>query len=135
MNLQFFGGRGAKSGKKTSAPTIRTGALNDEEIEKLEALGGQRVIVDDQDLIYFRAEPLGLKVERYKCFGKIKRAEMDGEKISNTCAEVLARLVFGVVDVKTGKIYHFDKHNTGFKDYSKFLLKNFDEIVKIARRK
>ena len=117
------------------ANEIRTGALNDEEIEKLEALGGQRVIVDDQDLIYFRAEPLGLKVERYKCFGKIKRAEMDGEKISNTCAEVIARLVFGVVDVKTGKIYHFDKHNTGYKDYSKFLLKNFDEIVKIARRK
>ena len=117
------------------ANEIRTGALNDEEIEKLEALGGQRVIVDDQDLIYFEAEPLGLKVERYKCFGKIKRAEMDGEKISNTCAEVLTRLVFGVVDVKTGKIYHFDKHNPGFKDYSKFLLKNFDEIVKIARRK
>lgn len=116
------------------ANEIRTGALNDEEIEKLEALGGQRVIVDDQDLIYFRAEPLGLKVERYKCFGKIKRAEIDGEKISNTYAEVLAKLVFGVVDVKTGEIYHY-KHGAGFKDYSKFLLKTFDEIVKIARRK
>lgn len=135
MDLQFFGGRGAKSGKKTSAPTIRTGALNDEEIEKLESAGGRRWRMYGKDRIYFNAEQLGLKVERYNS-GNIAYAELNGEKISNSKASSIATMSL-YVDVKTGERSYGSKN--GYRDskwgrYAKDLNENFNKIVDKARR-
>ena len=51
-------------------------------VAKLEAHGWKRWTKDAKDRMYVDAEKLGLKVQKYGS-GAVKRAEWDGEKISN----------------------------------------------------
>lgn len=52
-------------------------------IDKLTARGWKRWTKADKDRMYVDAENLGLKVQKYGS-GAVKRAEWDGEKISNS---------------------------------------------------
>lgn len=77
--------------------------LSEKMIENLVNIGGNRWTKGNYDRIYFSAESLGLKVERYHT-GNISHAEYNGKKISHSSAtEIINAKIY--VDVNDGKIH------------------------------
>lgn len=115
---------------------IRTGALTEEEIEKLEAAGGRRCQKYGKDRIYFNAESLGLSVERYNS-GNISHAELMGKEIPNAEARGLVAWDF-FVDVKTGERAYASesglKQGSKWGKYARAFNNSLDKIVDAVRR-
>lgn len=80
---------------------MTTTAFTDEQIAKLEELGGNRWTKNGMDRMYFNVQDLGMVIDRYKS-GNVHRAELDGEKISNAEANRLMACKF-YIDLVSGE--------------------------------
>ena len=78
-------------------------AFTDDQIKKLEELGGNRWTKNDMDRMYFDATSLGLAVALYKS-GNVRYADIAGEKISNSEAYRLMSCKF-FIDIETGEAH------------------------------
>ncbi len=77
--------------------------LNNEQIAKLEELGGNRWQVKDMDRLYFNCRDLGCEFEYYKT-GSIRAAYHEGTRCSNSEGYRM-KGAKSYIDVKTGEAH------------------------------
>lgn len=100
--------------------------FTDDQIKKLEELGGHRWTKNDMDRVYFDAQGLGLDINLYKS-GNIQHAEIDGEKIAKAEARRLIACKY-YIDLADGEAHTQRNADVDDENFD-FLVKRLDGIL------